>query len=111
MSQKIHLVGKTTVSPENVIFLKAVANYSEVFMMNGKKIMLSKTLKELEAIFVPYGFFRPHKSFLINLTHVVSCSFNDDRHIELIDNNKVELSRRKKNVFIAIRNIKKTLQH
>ncbi len=110
MSQKIHLVGKTTVSPESVIFLKAVANYSEVFMKNGKKVMLSKTLKELEAIFEPHGFFRPHKSFLINLKHVVSCSFNNDRHIELIDNNKVELSRRKKNDFIAIRNTKKTPQ-
>ena len=109
MSPKIHLVGKTAVMPENVIFLKAEANYSEVFMTDGKRIVLSRTLKELEGIFVPFGFFRPHKSFLINLEHVVSCSFHTDRHIELINKNKVELSRRKKNDFFEIRNTKKTL--
>jgi two-component system LytT family response regulator len=107
MDSKVHLVGKTNVTLSNIIFLKAEANYSEVFMTDGQRIVLSKTLKQMESIFVPLGFYRPHKSFLINLQHVVSCSVHTDRRIELTNNFKAELSRRKKNDFLEIRNNKK----
>ncbi|MCP9762751.1 LytR/AlgR family response regulator transcription factor [Lacihabitans soyangensis] len=107
MSPKVHLVGKTNVTPSNIIFLKAEANYSEVFMLDGQRIILSKTLKQMETLFAPFGFYRPHKSFLINLEHVVSCSVHTDRLIELTNNFKAELSRRKKNDFMEIRSNKK----
>jgi two-component system LytT family response regulator len=107
MDSKIRLVGKTNVIPNNIIFLKAEANYSEVFMTNGQRIILSKTLKQMEALFAPFGFYRPHKSFLINLSHVISYTVHTDRQIELTNNFKVELSRRKKNDFLEIRNKKK----
>ena len=107
MDSQIRLVGKTNVIPKNIIFLKAEANYSEVYMTNGQKFILSKTLKQMEVIFAPFGFYRPHKSFLINLRHVVSCSLHSDRQIELTNNFKAELSRRKKNDFLEMRNNKK----
>ena len=107
MNKSVHLVGKTNVAPHNIIFLKAEANYSEVYLTDGQVITLSKTLKQMETIFAPFGFYRPHKSFLINLNHVVSCSVHTNRQIELTNNYKAELSRRKKNDFIEIRNKKK----
>lgn len=107
MDSQIRLVGKTNVIPKNIIFLKAEANYSQVYMTNGQKFILSKTLKQMEVIFAPFGFYRPHKSFLINLSHVVSCSVHSDRQIELTNNFKAELSRRKKNDFLEMRNNKK----
>jgi two-component system LytT family response regulator len=107
MDSKVHLVGKTNVTPSNIIFFKAEANYSEVFMTNGQRIVLSKTLKQMEMLFAPFGFYRPHKSFLINLQHVISCSVHTDRQIELTNNFRADLSRRKKNDFMEIRNNKK----
>lgn len=107
MDSKVHLVGKTNVTPSNIIFFKAEANYSEVFMTNGQRIVLSKTLKQMETLFAPFGFYRPHKSFLINLQHVISCSVHTDRQIELTNNFRADLSRRKKNDFMELRNNKK----
>jgi two-component system, LytTR family, response regulator len=107
MDSKVHLVGKTNVTPSNIIFFKAEANYSEVFMTNGQRIVLSKTLKQMETLFAPFGFYRPHKSFLINLQHVISCSVHTVRQIELTNNFRADLSRRKKNDFMEIRNNKK----
>ncbi|MCP9754526.1 LytTR family transcriptional regulator [Lacihabitans sp. CCS-44] len=107
MDSKVHLVGKTNVTPSNIIFFKAEANYSEVFMTNGQRIVLSKTLKQMETLFAPFGFYRPHKSFLINLRHVISCSVHTNRQIELTNNFRADLSRRKKNDFMEIRNNKK----
>lgn len=102
--QKIRLVGKTIVAAESVIYLRAESNYSEVFLTNGRVLILSKTLKKLESIFEPYGFFRPHKSFLINLNHVVSSAVYDVKpNISLSNNHKVELSRRRKSDFLEIK--------
>ncbi len=101
----VKLVGKTSVNPQSVIYLRAESNYSEVFLTDGRVVTLSKTLKKLEDLFEPHGFFRPHKSFLINLNHVVSASVNEDRLIELSNQHKVELSRRKKNDFLQIKRL------
>jgi two-component system LytT family response regulator len=102
--EKIKLVGKTTVTSEAVIYLRAESNYSEVYLTSGKVIILSKTLKKLETVLQPMGFFRTHKSFLVNLKHVVSSSVYDEQdQIHLSNNHKVDLSRRRKNEFKEIR--------
>lgn len=101
---KIRLVRNTTVPAESVIYLKAESNYSEVFFTDGTVMTLSKTLKRLEPLLEPFGFFRPHKSFLINPCHVVSTSVYVDRpNILLSNNHQVEISRRRKNDFLEIR--------
>jgi len=101
---KIRLVRNTTVPAESVIYLKAESNYSEVFFADGTVMTLSKTLKRLESLLRPFGFFRPHKSFLINPSHVVSTSVYEDRpNIVLSNNHQVEISRRRKNDILEIR--------
>jgi len=101
---KIRLVRNTTVPAESVIYLKAESNYSEVFFADGSVMTLSKTLKRLEHLLRPFGFFRPHKSFLINPSHVVGSSVYSDRpNILLSNNHQVEISRRRKQDFMEIR--------
>lgn len=107
MNPRIHLVGRKNVLPINIIYMKAEANYSEVYFVDGGKIILSKTLKQLEEKFSQLDFFRPHKSFLINLKHVKRFRPNEDKTISLTNNFEVELSRRKRNQFLELyKNIK-----
>lgn len=102
--EKIKLVGKTTVTAETVIYLRAESNYSEVFLTSGKIVILSKTLKKLESVLEPFGFFRTHKSYLVNLKHVVSSSVYDEQdQIKLTNNHRVDLSRRRKSEFLEIK--------
>lgn len=104
---KVRLIRNTAVSAQSVIYLKAESNYSEVFFTDGSVITLSKTLKKLESLLQPFGFFRPHKSFLINPCHVVSTSVYVERpNILLSNNHQIEISRRKKNDVLEIRRSK-----
>ncbi len=102
MNAKVHLVGKKSVSPENVILLKADANYTEVFLRGGESIILSKTLKELEKRFVNFSFFRTHKSYLVNLNYIERFCPHEGQFIGLKGNIIAELSRRKKTDFINV---------
>jgi two-component system LytT family response regulator len=101
MNTKVHLVGRKSVSPDRVILLKAEANYTEVFLIDGESIVLSKTLKELEKRFVNFSFFRTHKSYLINLNYIERFCPNESQEIGLRNNLIVELSRRRRNEFIS----------
>lgn len=57
-------------SPENVIFFKADINYTVVYYENGKTKVIVKTLKYIEQELKHHGFYRIHKSFLVNLKYI-----------------------------------------
>ena len=49
------------------MYCKSSGNYSEIFFKEQKKEMLSKKLKEVEALIQNENFFRVHKSYLVNV--------------------------------------------
>lgn len=55
---------------DELIFIKAVGNYCNVYLENGTIEMHTKSLKDVTAILNKYGFFRVHRSFTINLKYV-----------------------------------------
>jgi DNA-binding LytR/AlgR family response regulator len=84
--------------PQEVILLTADVNYTKVFLLDGRRMTVSTTLKILENRFAACtDFFRTHKSFLINLNYVKSLdSFNNETFIEMQNGFRVSVSRRKK---------------
>lgn len=56
--------------PENIIFFKADINYTIVYYDNGKREVIVKTLKYFEQQLKLKGFYRIHKSFLVNLKYI-----------------------------------------
>ncbi|SOE23116.1 LytTr DNA-binding domain-containing protein [Spirosomataceae bacterium TFI 002] len=100
MNSRIKLVGRKIVETNAIILLKADANYTEVHMKNGEKIIVSKTLKELEKKFIIFPFFRCHKSYMVNMNQVESIQLNGGAKAKLANNTYAEISRRRKDAFI-----------
>ena len=64
------------------------------------KIVASKTLSVFEEMLEALNFMRIHRSFIINLTKIKNIeSDNGNYSAKMIDNSKVEISRRKKKEF------------
>jgi two-component system LytT family response regulator len=80
--------------PEEIIRLEGESNYTKFFFTGNKTLLTSKTLKEYEEILCNHGFIRIHKSHIINKVHVVNLS--GDGILTLVDNSKVEISRRRR---------------
>jgi two-component system LytT family response regulator len=93
-------VGNKKVNPANVLFLKADVNYTELFMQGGETLIVSKTLKELEKQFIPFNFFRTHKSFMVNLNYVIGYQIHEGLLVKLDGEYNVNLSRRRKEDFL-----------
>lgn len=93
----IHLV-----EINDIIHCKSENNYTLFKLKDGKELLISKTLKEYENLLKSEGFFRPHKSTLINLRHVSKYDKRDGGFIIMADQSVVPLSRFKKDFFMKI---------
>jgi two-component system LytT family response regulator len=88
---ELHLVLK------DIVLIEGDRNYSYVYMTKNRKELISKTLSHLEELLDDKGFFRCHKSYLINKSHIAS-----NRHslsIVLSNGQNIPISRRKKEQF------------
>lgn len=96
----IHIGGRKEVCPEEVVLIVADINYTQIYLIDGSRAIVATTLKELEKRFSHQpNFFRTHKSFLINLNFVANYQTIDHNYIEMSNEKKVMVSRRKKMVL------------
>lgn len=96
---KIALASKESiefVDAEEIICCEANSNYTNVYMAEGRKRVISKTLKEFEDMLVPYHFFRPHNSFLVSLKRVKEFIRGDGGYLVMENKMKIPVSKTKR---------------
>lgn len=76
--------------------------YTHFFFLDGRKLLISKTLKENEDLLSPYNFIRPHKSHLVNIKYIKSYVRQDGGYILMNDGTRIPVSRRKKDKMMEI---------
>ena len=87
------------VAINSIIKIEADSNYSTIYFIDRKKLVISKTLKLVENSLEHYNFFRANKSNLSNLNHIAKYSKGEGGTILLTDGTEIELSRSHKNDF------------
>lgn len=85
-------------SPDDIIYCESEGNYSTIFLENGKKIVLTIKLKQLEEKLTD-DFFRIHNSYVINLNKVQEY-LKQDAYVILTNQAKIPVSRQKKSIFL-----------
>lgn len=90
------LDGVELVSVNEIIRCQADVNYTQIFLKNGGKLTVSKTLKDFETILVGLGFLRVHNSSLVNLREIKSYHKGKGGMLTMSDRSEVEVSTRKK---------------
>jgi two-component system LytT family response regulator len=99
-----NLEGINYINVDEIICVQAEGSYSIIHQTDGRKIILSKNLKEYESLFVFYDFFRPHNSYIVNLQYVERFNGRDGAIIEMKNGLEIPISRRKKDQFLKIMN-------
>lgn len=89
--------GELIMKVGQIIHLEGDRNYSIIHLDSGKKELVSKTLSDLEEMLDGKGFFRIHKSHLINRLFIQNPSKNG--YVELLNGPTLPVSRRRKTDF------------
>lgn len=106
-TQKKRLVLKTqesvhVVELEEIIRCEADRNYTSFFLTGGKKILVSKTLKDYEILLSSFHFLRVQQSHLINLNFVDRYDKGNGGSVVMKDGSQVPLSPAKRDIFFKI---------
>ncbi len=92
--------GFELVKTNSILYCEADSNYCKIMCLDGKKIVVSKTLKYIEELLPPTIFQRIHKSYLVNLNYVSRFDKTNELLVELSNGTTLPVSVRKKEDFI-----------
>lgn len=87
---------------QEVAYCVSESNYTHFHFVDGKSILVSKTLKEFEPILLEHNFFRIHRSYIINLNCIARYNKGKGGEVIMKDGTALEVSREKKDEFLSL---------
>ena len=93
--EKIHIV-----PIKNIIRCESDVNYTFIHLTDGKRILVTKTLKEFDEMLQQSGFLRVHQSHLVNLEHISEFIKADGGHLNMSDGSYVPVSSRRRTMVL-----------
>jgi two-component system, LytTR family, response regulator len=86
---------------KEIVSCQADGNYTTFNLADGKKLTVSRPLKEYDEMLSDYRFFRPHHSYLINLMHVDRIEKRDGGQVFMKDGSAIPVAARKSAELMA----------
>lgn len=84
---------------DDIIFIQSDGNYSTIFLTNNQKKVITKKLKEINAVLPKNSFFRTHNSYIVNL-HKIHEFLKAERYLIMDGNHKIPVARQRKTEFL-----------
>src|SRR5690606_13802087 len=88
------------INTSEILYCEAGGSYTTFILKTGKKLLVSKHLKEYETMLLENLFMRVHNSYLINLKEVKKYVKSDGGYIVMNNDDIVSISRNKKDEFL-----------
>ncbi|GGH41390.1 LytR family transcriptional regulator [Mangrovimonas yunxiaonensis] len=93
--------GFEVVNTNQILYCKADDNYTEIYLTNNTKKVVSKTLKHIEETLKDYTFSRVHKSYLVNVNEIVKYVKGKGGSVILSNGKEVLVSASKKSELLS----------
>ena len=94
--------GMIFVPTNDIIYCEAESNYTKVVLTGGKKIMVSKVLKDIDEALSGPDFCRVHSSFLINVNRIKKYVRGEGGYLIMDDDTNVSISRSRRQEFMDL---------
>ena len=93
--------GFEVIETSSILYCKADDNYTEIYLNNERKKLVSKTLKYFEDALTDSGFVRVHKSFLVNVNEITKYLKGKGGSIVLSNEKEIMVSASKKSNLLS----------
>ena len=90
------------VDTKDIVRCESDESYTRFFLSDTRRIIVSKNLIEYENILQEFGFFRTHRSHLINLAYIDNFTKKEGGFVVMKDKAEIPISRRKKEEFLKL---------
>ena len=84
---------------DDILYIESDGNYSTFILSKNQKLVVTKKIKEIDAILPKNYFFRIHNSFIINLNKIKEF-VKSDAYVVMESNEKIPVARQRKTDFL-----------
>jgi two-component system LytT family response regulator len=102
---KIALATKESIEfieASDIVCCGSDSNYTMVYLTGNRKRLISKTLKEFEDLLVPFRFYRPHNSYVVNLDRVRELVRGDGGYLLMENEMKIPVSKNRREGLMEV---------
>jgi two-component system LytT family response regulator len=85
---------------DEIIYCESDSNYTTFFLNNKEKLVVTKTLKEVERLLEENQFFRIHNSYLVNIGHIRKYVRGNAGYVVMSDGTNLNIGRNRKDAFL-----------
>ena len=85
---------------ESIIHCTSSNNYTEFFLTDKKKLLVSRTLKEAEDMLADHAFIRVHHSHIVNLNAITKYVKGEGGYLVMADGSSIDVSRSRKELLM-----------
>lgn len=96
-SDQVHLVDTS-----DIIHIEADGNYSTFYLIDGRKLVISKSTKEFEEPLFEQGFHRIHKSHIVNINRMSYFDKADGGTLVMCNGDEVPVASRKRDMLMEL---------
>ncbi|MBT3647598.1 MAG: LytTR family transcriptional regulator [Flavobacteriales bacterium] len=94
--------GLQFINLDDIVYCESQDNYTKFFLVDGQRIMVSKTIKHFEELLNPNQFFRVHRSNIVNLKYIEKYVKGEVGYIVMKQGERIPVSRRRKESFLQL---------
>lgn len=91
--------GYNVIDLTNIVYCEACDSYTKIHTDEKKVHLISKPLKEYDELLSDKGFYRVHKSYLVNINHIRKIIKGIGAAVVMSDTTNIPISMRKKDEF------------
>jgi len=86
----------------HIMYCEADENYTKIFTVSGRQLLVSKNIKVVEELLPAENFFRIHKSFLVNLNYIKEYDRSEGHRITLENGVILDVATRRIDDFVKV---------
>jgi len=87
---------------DQIIRVSASGNYSEIYLLENQRILTSRPIRDYDDMLRPLGFFRVHRSHLINLEYIAEYKDGRSGSLTMDDGFELSIARDRKVAFLKL---------
>ena len=85
---------------ETIVSCESDDNYTNIKLKNGKKLLVTRSLKEIEESLEQHSFIRVHRSYLVNLNEIEKYIKGEGGYLVMSDGTSIDVARNKKEILL-----------
>ena len=92
--------GLQIIPADDIVYCESDSNYTTIYLKNKQKVVVPRTLKEIEELLEDHPFVRAHHSYLVNLNEISKYVKGEGGYLVMNDGSQIDVSRSRRELLL-----------